>query len=179
VSRLFVAVWPPPEVIGLLGGLDRPDEATTRVRWTTSDQWHVTLRFLGDVADDRITEVIGALADVAEVAPSTATLGPRISWLGHATIVVPVAGLGALAAVVRDATVDIGDPVDPRPFNGHITLARLKGRGRSCTTGTVGLPVSAEFPVREIALVRSRLHPDGARYETVATVPCDAQGPDV
>lgn len=166
------------------------------VRWTTPDQWHVTLRFLGEVADDRITVVIEALTGVAGILSSkaksayqrpgeelgstpTARLGPRVGQLGRHTIVVPVAGLQALATAVRDATADIGDPVDSRPFTGHITLARLKGRGWSPATEDTVPSIAAEFSVSEILLVRSRLHHPGARYEIVATVPCVAQGPDV
>ena len=44
-ARLFVAVWPPPEVLDVLAALPRTERPG--VRWTTRDQWHVTLRFLG------------------------------------------------------------------------------------------------------------------------------------
>ena len=45
--RLFVAVWPPESVVEMLLGLDRPEGP--ELRWTTEPQWHVTLRFLGEV----------------------------------------------------------------------------------------------------------------------------------
>ncbi len=47
--RLFVAVWPSAAVVDELRGLERP--ARPGVRWTTADQWHVTLRFLGEMED--------------------------------------------------------------------------------------------------------------------------------
>src|ERR1700674_5370013 len=46
--RLFVAVWLPAPVLAQLDDLARPEMAG--VRWTTIDQWHVTLRFLGELA---------------------------------------------------------------------------------------------------------------------------------
>ena len=55
--RLFVAVWPPVDVVERLSELPRP--AVDGVRWTTPDQWHVTIRFLGEVADH--TSVSGRL----------------------------------------------------------------------------------------------------------------------
>ena len=46
VARLFVAAVPPPAVLERLAAeLARPERPG--VRWTTRDQWHVTLRFLG------------------------------------------------------------------------------------------------------------------------------------
>ncbi|MDQ1444823.1 MAG: hypothetical protein QOI20_1287, partial [Acidimicrobiaceae bacterium] len=43
--RLFVAVWPRPEVVDALARLPRPD--VPGLRWTGPDHWHVTLVFLG------------------------------------------------------------------------------------------------------------------------------------
>ena len=45
--RLFVAVWPPADVVTRVAALPRPDVAG--LRWTAPDHWHVTLRFLGSV----------------------------------------------------------------------------------------------------------------------------------
>jgi 2'-5' RNA ligase len=42
----------------------------------------------------------------------------------------------------------------------------------------LGAMVQAEFDVEEIALVQSRLHPDGARYETLSTWPVPRTGGD-
>ncbi len=59
--RLFVAVWPPPEVVAVLASLDRP--VVDGVRWTTQEQWHVTIRFLGSV--ESAEAAIAALATLA------------------------------------------------------------------------------------------------------------------
>ena len=162
MSRLFIAAWPSPEVLDRVAELPRP--VADGVRWTPRDQWHVTLRFLGK-ADEKVAAA--AMATVRS-APSTATLGPQVSRLGRAVIVVPVRGLDELASAVRDATADVGDPIDPRPFAGHLTLARVKHRG---TCGLAGTHIEAAFPVDEIVLVRSELHAAGARYTTVARHP--------
>jgi 2'-5' RNA ligase len=158
VSRLFVAVWPPPSVAGLLGGLPR-DEAS-RLRWTTPDQWHVTLRFLGDVDEAAALELFhgvkGRRVD--------AELGPTVERLGPELVVVPVRGLDALAAAVWAVSPDLGEPPHVDGFRGHLTVARQRGGG---STSADGVAVSAGFVVDEIALVRSDLHADGARYTTV------------
>jgi 2'-5' RNA ligase len=162
LPRLFVAAWPPADVLDLLETLPRPSDPG--VRWTRRDQWHVTLRFLGAADPD---DAAAALASV-HAAVADAVLGPLTARLGRSVVVVPVAGLGEIAAAVVAATADVGQPPDPRPFAGHLTLARLRQRP-AC--GVTGSRLSARFPVRELHLVRSHLHHEGARYETLAVVP--------
>jgi 2'-5' RNA ligase len=73
VVRLFVAVWPNEEVTARIAALDRPE--VRGLRWTTPDQWHVTLRFLGQVEDPE--PVVAALAGAAaRSVPGTAHRGP-------------------------------------------------------------------------------------------------------
>jgi 2'-5' RNA ligase len=89
----------------------------------------------------------------------------------------PVAGIDELAAAVVRATAHVGAPPDARPFRGHLTLAESR-RG---TPPKLDVELRATWPVTEVALVESQLHPAGARYETVHTVPLalpDAVHPD-
>ena len=160
MARLFVAVWPPAEIVDGLAQLPRPAEPG--VRWTDPASWHVTLRFLGDADEGAVVEALRTVLHP----PVTATLGPAVARLGRSVVCVPVAGLDDLASAVIAATAAGGDPPDPRPFAGHLTLARLRHR-RAC--GLAGHRVSGTFAVDEVALVRSHLDPTGARYETVAT----------
>lgn len=160
-GRLFVAVIPPANVLDLLAGI--PREARSDVRYTTREQWHVTLRFLGD-AD--IDEARAALSRV-DAAAAEAVLGPRVERLGRSVAMVPCAGLDSLAAEVRRATADIEHPVEvARGFVGHLTIARMKS-ARGCPA--TGFAVDASFPVSEVHLVRSHLSRDGSRYEIVAS----------
>jgi 2'-5' RNA ligase len=76
----------------------------------------------------------------------------------------------ALAETVKQHTSRIGQP-DRKRFVGHLTVARVKPR--SPMPSTLGSLVSAEFDVEEIALVQSKLHAQGARYETIETWPVD------
>jgi RNA 2',3'-cyclic 3'-phosphodiesterase len=160
--RLFVAVWPDDTALDALKQLPRPDAQS--VRWTPPANWHVTLRFLGDVPPDDVT----ARLERASLPAATAVVGPTVTRLGRDTLVVPVGGLDRLAATVVEATTDLGRPAGSRPFNGHLTLARLRGRA-DCTV--LGTPLSASFDVTEVALVSSTTLPTGALYETVARYP--------
>ncbi|HUP74627.1 MAG TPA: 2'-5' RNA ligase family protein [Acidimicrobiales bacterium] len=160
-GRLFVAVIPPANVLVVLAAI--PREPRPDVRYTTREQWHVTLRFLGD-AD--IGEATAALQRVD--APSVeAVLGPSVERLGRSVAMVPCAGLDEVAAAVRRATTGIEHPMDAaRDFVGHLTIARMKNSRRCPATG---FAVAASFAVTEVHLVRSHLSRDGSRYEVVSS----------
>jgi len=170
--RLFVAVWPPESVVELLLGLDRPDVA--QLRWTTEPQWHVTLRFLGEVDDpDPVADALGrvpaALAD-AGVPDVRAALGPTTAWFpGRHVLQVPVGGLDALANAVGDVTAPWGQ-LEDRHFSGHLTVARARGSTPG-PPSLAGASVAATWRVRSFELVSSLLQPSGSGYDTVTTVP--------
>ena len=94
--RLFVAVWPPADVIDGLRGLERP--SVDGVRWTTPDQWHVTLRFLGELPS--ASALSAALhgtalpAATAVMGPSAARPSPALLWLPAFVLLAFVTALG-------------------------------------------------------------------------------------
>jgi 2'-5' RNA ligase len=157
MPRLFVAIWPPPSVLDALEALPRLPLAGAR--WTTRQQWHITLRFLGQADVEMVTRAFDAVSAVA----AEVTLGPRPRALGRSVLVLPVAGLDQIAAAVELATANVGRPPERRPFRGHLTLARA-------TNGALPKPsfeMSASWRVEELALVESHTHPAGAVYDTL------------
>lgn len=167
MRRLFVAVWPPPEILDLLAGLDRP--AVDGVRWTTRDQWHVTLRFLGPVPE--VEPVAETLVGMPPAGPAKATIGPAVGRFGQRILHVPVTGLDAVASGVLAATAGLGLPPEDRPFRGHVTLARVVKHGKFDLRPLVGAPVAGEWEVGAVCLVESHLSPAGARYEVLDEFP--------
>ena len=154
MPRLFVAVWPPPDVIETLGRLPRPE--APKVRWTALDRLHVTLRFLGEADEDAVAD---ALRDLR--APAAAiTLGPGVERLGRGVLMVPVRGAEGLAAAAVAATGHLGRPPPDRPFVGHLTVGRFDRRPPPDYVPAI----EASFTASEIALVR--VEPSGA-YSTV------------
>ena len=155
-----MAVWPSSSVLQTIATLPRIGEGW---RWTRSDQWHVTLRFLGEADED----VAIAALDEVEHAPVEATVGPSVARLGSGVLMVPVSGLEELAAAVTRATATVGRPPGDRPFVGHLTLARWRGRGRG-RSSLIGTEVAGTFHVDEVHLVRSESKPEGPSYTAVA-----------
>lgn len=171
--RLFVAVWPPDDVIGLVAGLSRPD--VPDLRWTVRPQWHVTLRFLGDVG--QVDEVSRSLNELSGSGAEPVVLGPATSWFpGRRVLQVPVAGLDDLATRVNQAIGRVGQgqwASEEQSFRGHLTLARVRGRARinaAVAKQLEGQPISAEWVVRSVSLVESALRSDGAHYSEVTRV---------
>jgi 2'-5' RNA ligase len=150
-----------------VAALERPK--VVGARWTTRDQWHVTLRFLGEVDDALLGDVASAVGGLGRLTV-TARLGPAVELLGPRVVPIPVAGLDEVGSRVIDATAGFGRPPEDRPFRGHLTLARLKGVRRRDLAPLLGTPIDVAWTVEELHVVRSHLSPKGARYESVALV---------
>ncbi len=163
----------------MLSRLDRPE--LPELRWTTPRQWHVTLRFLGEVDDPgRVGEALRAVPGVLRgpgVGDVRASLGPATAWFpGRQVLQVPVAGLDALAGAVAEATAPWDRHAEDRPFSGHVTVARTRGRTQG-PGRLAGAPLAAAWPVRSFELVASVLGHGGSRYETIGTFSLDETVP--
>lgn len=178
--RLFVAVPVPEETrvrIGLrLGHLVDDD----RFAWTRRDGWHVTVAFVGEVADPLLEAVVAAVWGAASVLrPGPVTLrttDPVVLGRGGALAVAlddqPAGHLARLGGAVQ-AALDAADlPVTPRPVRPHLTLARAR-RGRAVppevrdAVDVAGI----DWTARHIEVVQSVLGEGPARYRSVATLP--------
>jgi 2'-5' RNA ligase len=186
--RLFVAVWPPPGAVDeLTRALAGVRSAGPALRWTTPEQWHLTLAFLGDVADDRRPELERRLARVAARHHPVALRLSGAGRFGNRVLVVKLSGdipaMKRLAASTGAAARRAGIPVPDRPYRPHLTLAR---------TGSTGAddlrPLAARLAAFESTpwtaagfdLVQSRLGAGPGRraeYRTVVSWPLRSQPP--
>jgi 2'-5' RNA ligase len=144
--RLFVAVRPTPAAVSHLRAL------LGTVRTSDPEKWHVTLAFLGDVAnDDRLEAGLAAVASRHEPfglrLHGSGRFGPRATWAGLAGDVEP---LRALAADVVDACRRAGIALERRAYQPHLTVGRVDPALLAAYDGPT-------WPVREIELVQSVL----------------------
>ncbi|MFP4132149.1 MAG: RNA 2',3'-cyclic phosphodiesterase [Thiohalospira sp.] len=133
------------------------------------DNWHLTLRFLGDVAAER-RACLERLARRVRVPPFDFTLeqlgswrGPGVAWLAPA--VVP-AGLTALNAACEAVALACGLAADDRPYRPHVTVAR-----KAPPRETGELPQPVPWRAEAFSLMASRREPAGAVYREVARWP--------
>jgi 2'-5' RNA ligase len=169
---MFVAVWPDDLTVRRLSALDLG--AVPGLRAVRPGQWHVTLRFLGEVTENLVPALVDALSNAATRVPQPVrgTIGPATTWFsGLRVLQIPVAGLDQAAAAVRQATVPTVPDTGEAPFVGHLTVARVRGHRRPDPTtraAVAGIAFTAEFAVPHLLLVASDLSPEGPHYSTLA-----------
>ncbi len=152
-------------------------------RWIPANNFHLTLWFIGEVAEDRAEDILRALRvplteerfDVhirgAGAFPSSGA--PRVFWLGVTTGAERLARLhGELAMRLRP----LGIEPERRSYSAHLTVARVKevhGRDyRDVRAALRGVAADAGTSrVRAVTVFRSRLSPKGATYEALLRVP--------
>ncbi len=161
-------------MLGALGKLGRA------VRVVKNDALHVTLRFLGGIDSTVVQEVADVLRSSAQgVEPfdlSVMGLGafpnhlrPSIVWAG-------VQDGGQLDALVTRLSFElelIGFVPDQRPFNAHVTLARIKARPPAELRAILDKHAHTPFgrcTVDAVKLMKSELTPQGPIYTVVEAV---------
>jgi 2'-5' RNA ligase len=168
MRRLFVALSIPDDIAA---GLQRLQSGVPGARWSRREQFHLTLRFIGEV-DGRDATAIDDALSLISVAPfplelhGAGTFGgrdPRELWAG----VRANEALMHLQRKIETAIQRIGLAADSRKFTPHVTLARLKAapRGRVMDYLTDhALYASPPFEVREFLLYSSTLTSEGSIY---------------
>lgn len=172
--RLFVAVEVPRVTVA---GIREPRDASPM---------HVTLKFLGDVEEGRVSEIARALGEaLSGTAGGPATLQgvgvfpsaerPRVLWVGVGE---GKSLLTRLGDQVENALSGLGFPREDRPFHPHVTLARIHDRrgadeARRVLAENYGR-LFAAFEIREVLLKRSVLAPGGAEHTTLVAIPLRA-----
>lgn len=151
-----------------------------RVRWAVSDNLHLTMRFLGPTAPDRVPDAAAAAEEAAGgQAPFTVRLAgagafpsperPRIVWLG---IERGAAELTALAARLDQALAARGWAPAGRPFRAHLTLGRSDGvPGAAAAVAALqeaARHLDAAWTADRLIVYRSVLGHGPPRYEPLA-----------
>ena len=174
--RCFVAIEIPKPVQALLKPVQTCLQSEVRkASWTKSGNFHLTLKFLGDVHSEAMGAVSEAVQNIAATQPpfSIAFGGigafpslarPRVIWVGvkHGAAIVT-----QFAKVVNLELKSLGFPADTR-FHPHLTLGRLRSpvnlqplKSVLCEYDTID---GATVSVNEITVMQSQLHPNGAIY---------------
>lgn len=174
--RLFVGIGFPPALklrLSLLcAGLPG-------ARWVDPDNFHLTLRFIGETGEDVAADIDAALARVKARRFSLQLAGiglfasgerARTLWVGierHPDLV-------ALRDKVEQALIRTGLPPEPRKFAPHVTLARLNNPPRDPLHDFLAAHAlfrTDPLPVEGFHLIASFPTKSGAIYEDQAEYP--------
>ncbi len=188
--RLFIAL---PVPVAVKDEIQQVQDALRRklaapvVRWTRPEQWHLTLKFLGQVAPARVSALTEAISTACKkFAPlklRAESVGcfpnwrnPRVLWVG---VHDQEQRLAELAWVVEAAAAALTAQAREGKFTGHITMTRIQsfrppeadilaGFGRE-TAGRV----FGEWTADVVEVMRSELSPGGAKHTCLARLPLD------
>ena len=120
-----------------LRSIERPEQRG--LRFTTEDQWHVTLRFLGDVDDDDVDAVVAAARRGRLQRRRRGRARRRASAPRPDAVVARRRRARRRSPPPSRAAARSGLGGDDRRFHGHVTLARMRRPGRWPSVGVGGL----------------------------------------
>ena len=179
--RLFVAIEIPAEVRRQLAEIEKQLLASgADVKWVPETNFHITLKFLGNVDADRVDPVSkaveSAVKDAAPFETSFAGVGafpnlrrPNVVWVGMTS---GGAEMQSLAERVDKALEKLGFAREERPFSAHVTVGRSRtGRNAEKLTELIETLRDAEagsFRVESVAVMKSELRPAGPVYTQIA-----------
>lgn len=185
--RLFVAISLPDSV------KDEIEKAQRRlrdafpgklVRWTKREQFHLTLKFLGNVRESRVSGLIAGLREscmpLSELQLRSEGIGffpdaryPRVVWVGVRDRKNLLLRLHeAVETGVREVTGERPD----KTFAGHVTLGRIERIQRQDAETLAELVARmsklsfGEWTASKIELIRSELSSSGSFYTTLADI---------
>ncbi len=169
--RLFVGIPLPPTLIDELSALSMQlQSGADGLRWSAPESWHITLQFLGNIAEERYECIVNRLRDLrAEPVPiQLEELGcferAGVFFAGIRS----TAELISLQQQVTVATAHCGFVPETRPYHPHITLARRKGRAGGFTDLKSKIrrrPNFSAFLADQFVLYESVVRPRGSHYE--------------
>ena len=153
----------------------------TGIRWLRKENLHLTLKFLGNIAESQVEPITAALRHpLGLFSPCTISakgLGvfpdfrrPKILWVG-------LTGdqLVHLAAEIESALMPLGFTPENRAFTPHLTIGRWREGSRPAKNLRQEIDSLNDFEfgacaVRQIVLFQSVLKPEGASYSELRTI---------
>ena len=162
--RTFFGIGFSPQVRGYIHSQGEQLKKTLthgKIRWVPIDNYHITLRFVGNTPDDQVGHLIQCVSDATNGASRFHIHFGRVyvfPSLEHPKAIalspLPTGPLLSLAYEVEKGVTAAGFKEDKRPFIPHVTLARTKGAGVGEFEGIV-LNDSPEIEVSEFFLYQS------------------------
>lgn len=151
------------------------------MRWTSTANYHLTLRFLGDTTDEQARALVPGLAEAAArwspFALNLQGLGAFPHWRAPRVVWVGIDGQGKTLQRLQEQVEEVVQGCDfapeQRPFHPHITLARAARHADRQTIRQAGTLLAAQaasatslgrWKVSELVWMRSELRPAGPVY---------------
>jgi len=154
-------------------------DVPARVKWVKPRNIHLTLVFLGDIAETAVRDVTETMDKTASELPrfayEVAGIGffgpprsPRIIWAGAKGNLQPLKDLHGFLTL---ELIERGFSLSDKPFTPHLTIARIRSTKNSEELiNALRRTEERSFgrvAVRRVVLFRSDLQPTGPEYTVV------------
>ena len=181
--RLFIAIETPTDIRPQLGAIrDHLKSSNAGVKWESDEKLHVTLKFLGNTDDQLLPQIVYTIEGVGQrsaplevrykgVGCFPNPTSPRVIWIG---VEDQKDNLNPVQREIESSLIHLGFEREEKEFHPHVTLGRVKGTsGINSLLRTMESITFESQPVtiREIALIKSELHPEGSIYTTLKRIP--------
>lgn len=184
VLRTFVSVSLEKECsIGLGRILSELAASGADFRWVSTDNLHITLKFIGNIGADKVIEIGNVLAASLEnqkgfeiclegIGGFPKINRPKVIWIG---VKEGAARLSELALTVDKALSRMGIKREHKGFVPHVTLGRMRspqGLGALVSKiSTLEWNEPLRSRVESVLLMKSTLTPKGAQYSVLRAFP--------
>ncbi len=171
-KRIFIAIVPDKKTVRFLSNSIKKYQCESwakNVKWVKPQNLHITLKFIGDVDDNRLNEILDVIEkSLSEFEVFTVTTEKILIFPNRKKPRIIGVGLSGdklvkLANRVENSLNKIGIKKDTRKFKGHITLGRFKNNFFFQDSVTDHIQTSG-FYVKDIIVYKSVLKPDGPQY---------------
>ena len=174
--RLFTAIELPDELRDRLAMMQ---SGVPGANWVDPDNFHVTLRFIGETAEHALADIDETLAEVSAKPFDLSLAGIDIFARGREPISLWVGveraePLMSLQKRLDQALTRVGFPTDEKRYTPHMTLARLHRAPEARLAGFIAehnLFRAEPFRVERFTLFSSQLGSAGAVYSVEADYP--------
>lgn len=180
--RLFIAVDISETVRAAVSAKQSQfKQVNADVAWVKPENFHLTLKFLGEAPDGQLGDIKGAL-DLAASSHAAFEMelrgmgcfpdrgAPRVVWVGAGDV---RNAMAALAGDIEEMMATLGFGRERRDFTAHLTIGRVRGpRGAERLQRQVDAETETSFgrcPVDEVRLYKSTLAQGGSIYEVLHT----------
>jgi 2'-5' RNA ligase len=178
--RCFIAIDIDEKIRSALSGLQRQLRGSVDVKkgdinWVNPDNIHLTLKFLGEIKDEKVVEVCNIVKAVAgrhrsfeldiESVGHFGGTSPKVLWVGTGK---GGENLLELQKDIEESLALAGWPEETREFSGHLTLCRIRNPKAGIKLAQASVDYKdfklGTMPADSVCVYQSELTPAGPIY---------------
>jgi 2'-5' RNA ligase len=180
--RTFVAFDTPSPIKDEMEKLQSElKKAGADVKWERKDKFHATIKFLGDVSEEKLPAVLNEISAIVSKTLETEVIyqnlgafpnkyNPRVIWIGCDN---PEGILLSFKNMLDQKLFQFGFDIENRPFHPHITLGRIRSSNRLKNLHPMLENLTFEPQkalINEILIMKSILRPEGSEYSIIKNI---------